>query len=83
MNMAATAAHFYSDHFTVHELSDGVFAAIATDGGAAISNAGILDIGRIARELPPAPFSDWALVRFLTANLESFCSKAAAGQSQS
>ncbi len=36
---------FQCDDFTVHRLSDGVFAAIATTGGAAISNAGILDLG--------------------------------------
>src|SRR5512142_3305829 len=36
---------FHSDHFTTYQVSDGVFAAIATTGGAAISNAGIVDLG--------------------------------------
>jgi cyclase len=36
---------FESDHFTVHQLTDGVFAAIASTGGSAISNAGIIDLG--------------------------------------
>src|SRR5512143_1947328 len=36
---------FPSDHFSLHQLTDGVYAAIATDGGAAISNAGIVDLG--------------------------------------
>ncbi len=43
--MLATPVPFPSDHFTVHRLSDGVFALVARDGGAAISNAGILDLG--------------------------------------
>ena len=34
-----------SPHFTIHELAQGVFAAIATRGGAAISNSGIIDLG--------------------------------------
>ncbi len=34
-----------SPHFTVVTLADGVFAAIAVNGGAAISNAGIIDLG--------------------------------------
>src|SRR5512143_2185534 len=34
-----------SSHFSVYELSDGIFAAIAVEGGAAVSNAGILDLG--------------------------------------
>ena len=36
---------FSSPHFTLHELGEGVFAAIAIDGGSAISNAGIIDLG--------------------------------------
>ncbi len=36
---------FESDHFTIEQLGDGVYAAIATPGGAAISNAGIIDLG--------------------------------------
>ena len=34
-----------SKHFELQELADGVFAAIATDGGAAISNSGVIDLG--------------------------------------
>jgi cyclase len=34
-----------SKHFTPHPLTEGIFAAIATDGGAAISNSGLLDLG--------------------------------------
>jgi cyclase len=34
-----------SRHFTVHKLAEGVFAAVATKGGAAISNSGIIDLG--------------------------------------
>jgi cyclase len=36
---------FPSDHFSIQQLAEGVYAAIATDGGAAISNAGIIDLG--------------------------------------
>lgn len=43
--MTITGIPFESDHFTVCKLSDGVFAAIAADGGAAVSNAGIIDLG--------------------------------------
>jgi len=32
-------------HFTLHEVADGVFAAIHKEGGAAYSNAGIIDLG--------------------------------------
>jgi cyclase len=34
-----------SSHFALHSLSDGVFAAIAEDGGSAICNAGLIDLG--------------------------------------
>ena len=34
-----------SDHFYLERLADGVYAAIARDSGAAISNAGIIDLG--------------------------------------
>lgn len=34
-----------SDHFYLEQLADGVYAAIARDSGAAISNAGIIDLG--------------------------------------
>lgn len=32
-------------HFTLHKLAEGVFAAIHKEGGAAYSNAGIIDLG--------------------------------------
>lgn len=34
-----------SPHYTLEKLTDGVYAAIARDGGSAISNAGIVDLG--------------------------------------
>ncbi len=34
-----------SKHFEFQELADGIFAAIAKDGGAAIGNAGAIDLG--------------------------------------
>ena len=34
-----------SKHFELQALAAGVFAAIATDGGAAISNSGVIDLG--------------------------------------
>ncbi len=34
-----------SRHFSLQELADGVYAAIATDGAAAICNAGLIDLG--------------------------------------
>ena len=39
------AQTFESKHFTVQKLSDGIFAAIARNGGYAICNAGIIDLG--------------------------------------
>jgi len=36
---------FISEHFTLHQLADGIYAAIATEGGAAFSNAGLIDLG--------------------------------------
>lgn len=36
---------FRSDHFTLHALAEGAFAAIAIEGGAASSNAGLIDLG--------------------------------------
>lgn len=36
---------FSSKHFTIEPLADGVFAAIHTEGGAAIGNAGLIDLG--------------------------------------
>ena len=34
-----------SKHFVLHPLAEGAFAAIAEDGGAAISNSGLVDLG--------------------------------------
>jgi len=34
-----------SEHFELHQLAEGVYAAIATPGGAAYSNAGVIDLG--------------------------------------
>jgi cyclase len=36
---------FQSKHFTIQKLADGIFAAIAKNGGYAICNAGIIDLG--------------------------------------
>jgi len=36
---------FQSEHFTLHPLADGVYAAIATEMGAGYSNAGLIDLG--------------------------------------
>jgi glyoxylase-like metal-dependent hydrolase (beta-lactamase superfamily II) len=35
-----------SEHFALHPLGEDVFAAIAKDGGAAICNSGVIDLGR-------------------------------------
>jgi glyoxylase-like metal-dependent hydrolase (beta-lactamase superfamily II) len=44
--MSHTAkTHAVSEHFDLHELAEGVYAAIATPGGEAYSNAGIVDLG--------------------------------------
>jgi len=42
-DLAAQA--FQSRHFTITKLSDGVYAAIANNGGYAVCNAGIIDLG--------------------------------------
>ena len=34
-----------SDHFEIHRIAEGVYPAIATQDGAAFSNAGIIDLG--------------------------------------
>jgi glyoxylase-like metal-dependent hydrolase (beta-lactamase superfamily II) len=34
-----------SDHFELHQIAEGVYAAIGIEGGAAYSNAGIIDLG--------------------------------------
>jgi glyoxylase-like metal-dependent hydrolase (beta-lactamase superfamily II) len=41
----STTDVFHSKHFEMHQLAEGVFAAIHKDGGAAYSNAGIIDLG--------------------------------------
>lgn len=40
-----TNTPFISEHFTLHQLAGGVFAAIATELGAGFSNAGLIDLG--------------------------------------
>ncbi len=47
------AQSFQSKHFTIQKLSDGVFAAIAKNGGHAICNAGIIDLGDAALIFDP------------------------------
>lgn len=37
--------HSGSKHFALHSLSEDIFAAIAEDGGSAISNSGLIDLG--------------------------------------
>ncbi len=39
------AQNFQSKHFTIKKLADGVYAAISKNGGYAICNAGIIDLG--------------------------------------
>jgi cyclase len=36
---------FQSEHFILHTLTEGVYAAIATEDGAGYSNAGLIDLG--------------------------------------
>lgn len=40
-----TINNFKSKHFTIHHLAEGIYAGIAKDGGWAISNAGLVDLG--------------------------------------
>ncbi|MFN8280194.1 MAG: MBL fold metallo-hydrolase [Saprospiraceae bacterium] len=44
---------FSSRHFTIQKLGNGVYAAIATNGGYAICNAGIVDLGDAALVMDP------------------------------
>ena len=44
-SLYAEAQNFQSEHFTIQKLADGVYAAIAKNGGYAICNAGIIDLG--------------------------------------
>lgn len=41
----SSTSNLQSNHFDLHQLSEGVFAAIHKEGGAAYSNAGIIDLG--------------------------------------
>ena len=34
-----------SKHFVLHSLAEGIFAALAENGGSAICNAGLVDLG--------------------------------------
>lgn len=43
--MYVSAQGFHSNHFMIQKLSEGVYAAIAKNGGYAICNAGIIDLG--------------------------------------
>ena len=46
LRMALTTLKVWKhEHFTLHQLADGVYAAIATELGAAFSNAGLIDLG--------------------------------------
>jgi cyclase len=38
--------NFESKHFILHALAEGIFAAIAVNGGSAICNSGLIDLGR-------------------------------------
>lgn len=42
---AASRKPYESTHFRLQQLADGVYAAIAVSGGAALCNAGIIDLG--------------------------------------
>ena len=45
MNSHKNAKLMLNKHFDLHQLTDGVYAAIHKDGGAAYCNAGIVDLG--------------------------------------
>jgi glyoxylase-like metal-dependent hydrolase (beta-lactamase superfamily II) len=40
-----TASTLTSRHFTLHQLGEGIYAAVATEMGGAMSNSGIVDLG--------------------------------------
>jgi len=44
--MSPHASRVQSRHFRVEQLTEGVYAAIHVDGGWAIGNAGIVDLGK-------------------------------------
>lgn len=52
-NALSGQAFFTSKHFTIQKLGDGVYAAIATNGGYAICNAGIVDLGDATLVMDP------------------------------
>ncbi len=61
-----------SNHFTLHRLADGIYAAIAKEGAGASSNAGIVDLGGYSLvfdtfETPAAARDLLAAVKTLTA----------------
>ncbi|MEO6190141.1 MAG: MBL fold metallo-hydrolase [Saprospiraceae bacterium] len=45
LSFCSSAQTFQSKHFIIQKLAEGVYAAIATNGGYAICNAGIIDLG--------------------------------------
>ncbi len=45
ISLCSSAQTFQSNHFTIQKLADGVYAAVAKNGGHAICNAGIVDLG--------------------------------------
>ncbi len=66
-----------SNHFAIHELADGVYAAIATSHGAAFSNSGIIDLGDQvlvldAMDTPTAALDLRRVAEHLTGNEVSF-----------
>src|SRR4051812_48526290 len=46
ISLAAQSQSFYSRHFDVNRLADGIYAMVAKPGGYAICNAGVIDLGR-------------------------------------
>ena len=38
-------SEYYSRHFNLEKVSEGIYAAIAKDGGGAFGNAGLIDLG--------------------------------------
>lgn len=45
MEVLNVIVDFKSKHFEVQQVKDGIFAAIAKDGGGAVGNAGFVDLG--------------------------------------
>ena len=44
-HMMNKTSYTESKHFEFHSLAEGICAAVAIDGGSAISNAGVIDLG--------------------------------------